>query len=1073
MFNVNSVSLIWRRSTNQGNTVGNSVSLPDGCTASTPDLTGGSLRERMPRTRFTRITPGIAGIILEKAVGWTGGVGWAGGLSVTLRFALGDGNASRGFVGLCDSASPVVESEDGVPAAPNTIGIGFDDDNLPNGNWHLIAASAEPIDLGLPRSTTAVLQVKIIVPSSSPAELEGAVLLIVQDLATGKLVTGDIVPGVNTPAANTQLFLQVQTASDANATAIEIVSIDVAEAANGVFDVREFGATGDATTDDQPAFQAALWAASRFVNVDRTAAGGTRVVVPPGRYRMAAPLVVMGAVSFEGVQGSGSDGTCTLIFDENVGAPSNPEAHDYWDDGCLILASPHEAPIPPRDADRNYKAGDLIVPVTVWNGGYYRCIAVAGDQKPKPNVGGMPDEPIWSTAFGETITDGDVTWTFWGWLPSAQGAIVKNLALEQKVGDETDYLKPSTGVRLHVNARLQDLFIRRFQGTGIHIYGWAPDNICSLWSFGGTIRVWDCGRYGMQIHGPDASTGTAEGVLDLTNNASFGLHSGGMFGNLYCNIHTNGNGAFLWNAVENAWQLREGPPFPKKWTDLPTVVRKGTVCLPSTNGARSGFQYCCVKEGKRGNIEPTWSDHKVILAGRFPDGPHADSCEWQCWMEEGGPIHTEPGLALNVFLKVYAEMDQAPLDLTGGDVVLALNSEMGLTLEALSALPRLTTNHGFWLPITIFPMRQEAWEDKPQRVMQLDLGSAPGTYIAWKFAANLLADHGESWKKDFYWIQKAWDPALKRWREQAGPFSADTISYTQCGGRSAPQAGAYCFLRLWVGGQFGEERQITFVPSSLPGDNPSFVPAIEGYTQVWGLMQPGDVFINQRRSYTVPPNGVDDGTTPDWPFAWRPKSSGGKEHDATWKGEYPYQAGFTLLVDGIHLFRAREGGMSNDHTTGGPSDPPDYQEPDWNTIRAGGLGATYTEALEHHPNDVPVTWEYIGEKSVANADFWEPIIPQSCLLGKIELNAAHHSTTLKFWETAFERLKLTGNPGAISVIVPPGPARGWSRIFWNQTDEETKASITIKASSSDPGVPVPWGEAWHLISDDTTCVHVT
>lgn len=59
------------------------------------------------------------------------------------------------------------------------------------------------------------------------------------------------------------------------------------------FDVRQYGARGDGTTDDTPAFQQAMDAAHQ--------AGGGTVTVPRGNYCFAAPLSVPPSVTLQGI----------------------------------------------------------------------------------------------------------------------------------------------------------------------------------------------------------------------------------------------------------------------------------------------------------------------------------------------------------------------------------------------------------------------------------------------------------------------------------------------------------------------------------------------------------------------------------------------------------------------------------------------------------------------------------------------------------------------------------------------------------------------------------------------------
>jgi len=61
-----------------------------------------------------------------------------------------------------------------------------------------------------------------------------------------------------------------------------------------LFDVRDYGAKGDGTTDDTAAIQAALDAAYHCTNCN---GGGGRVVFPPGKYKVTSPLVFGNASS--------------------------------------------------------------------------------------------------------------------------------------------------------------------------------------------------------------------------------------------------------------------------------------------------------------------------------------------------------------------------------------------------------------------------------------------------------------------------------------------------------------------------------------------------------------------------------------------------------------------------------------------------------------------------------------------------------------------------------------------------------------------------------------------------------
>jgi hypothetical protein len=90
-------------------------------------------------------------------------------------------------------------------------------------------------------------------------------------------------------------------------------------AAYGV-DVRRQGATGDGTTDDSAAFASAFAKAS--------ADGGNLVIVPPGTYRIAAPLTAQAPIHLEGLAGEAGS---ILKFDTGIanGLTIAPTAETY------------------------------------------------------------------------------------------------------------------------------------------------------------------------------------------------------------------------------------------------------------------------------------------------------------------------------------------------------------------------------------------------------------------------------------------------------------------------------------------------------------------------------------------------------------------------------------------------------------------------------------------------------------------------------------------------------------------------------------------------------------------------
>jgi hypothetical protein len=77
--------------------------------------------------------------------------------------------------------------------------------------------------------------------------------------------------------------------------------------------VIDFGAKGDAATDDTPVLQAAIDCAAKNSLVEPESAGKV-VYMPPGEYRITAPLVISNGCILEGA-GLGVSGTTTIIAD--------------------------------------------------------------------------------------------------------------------------------------------------------------------------------------------------------------------------------------------------------------------------------------------------------------------------------------------------------------------------------------------------------------------------------------------------------------------------------------------------------------------------------------------------------------------------------------------------------------------------------------------------------------------------------------------------------------------------------------------------------------------------------------
>lgn len=201
-----------------------------------------------------------------------------------------------------------------------------------------------------------------------------------------------------------------------------------------------------------------------------------------------------------------------------------------------------------------------------------------------------------------------------------------------------------------------------------------------------------------------------------------------------------------------------------------------------------------------------------------------------------------------------------------------------------------------------------------------------------------------------------------------------------------------------------------------------------------GWFSAGDLIVNRSN-------------TTRFPAAWRAVESGGWSMglfgpNTPWVTGRQYSPGESVepTVPNGYVYRALSRG------TAGATEPTP-----WPTTRGGTIV------------DNDVTWECVGPQGPSVI---EPILSQSELLGVYTVAG---SATLTENEAQFERLKLDGAPGAaFDLTLPPGPAEGWLRVVWNATADDA----TIKASAGDPGVVVPAGSAYHLLSDGAACVRV-
>lgn len=480
-------------------------------------------------------------------------------------------------------------------------------------------------------------------------------------------------------------------------------------------------------------------------------------------------------------------------------------------------------------------------------------------------------------------------------------------------------------------------------------------------------------------------------------------------------------------------------PFNYKWTDLPDPllqdVAKGTLCLPSTNARRSGYQYRCVVAGRRGVVEPNWAAH-VTIGGTFADG----TCTWQCWMEEGGPIHTEAGAgAVNVFTRLHAELNQNPSDLRGADILLGANVESTLTQESA---PSFARSGGWFMPMTFFTRTQEA---TPQRFLQIDVGSLTKPEIATTLS---LSSVPSDMRPDTHDISRSRPTEVAlygyRWVEKVGQGSGTGVSYTQCQSIQLPESGAMCFPRVFVGSQFRHERRLT---GAFAVDAAGTKPDTTNMPAAFGFYRVGDLVLNL---------WADNDTWADnedmkWPVAWRPAGFGGVTVDV-WQAGYPYRVGDVVLANGMS-YRAETAGESG------------AGAPNWAAL-APNLGDVFPVGSF----DGAVQWRNVGAETDDLA--WVPLIIESPLLFEKDVTNDDPGVAyvqMSEEQSAHARIRFTGAPNAARAVkVAPGCANGWVRHFRNDCGQDVTVGM-VGAGGGAATVNMLTGTCASIFSDGTNC----
>ncbi len=246
------------------------------------------------------------------------------------------------------------------------------------------------------------------------------------------------------------------------------------------YNVRDFGALGDSTTNDLPAFYAAMNAMS----ADESA--GAVLEVPTGDYFLDGDLHISRQVVLRGWSvggGLSALGSSILRFSAGHGlfvdrfntGPAGG-AGDFTIIECLDLVST-PLTLAARPLSTAVTAGSLVHGVDD-NRYYFEC-TTAGTTSSSPN----PFATTPNLAIGSDIQDNDVHWT----------------------------VRAHAGITLKARAYVRKVFVYQFTNAGVLIatpYGdESPSANANGWQLA-HMGISDCGM-GVCVYGPDANAGTA------------------------------------------------------------------------------------------------------------------------------------------------------------------------------------------------------------------------------------------------------------------------------------------------------------------------------------------------------------------------------------------------------------------------------------------------------------------------------------------------------------------------------------------------------------------------------------
>lgn len=332
----------------------------------------------------------------------------------------------------------------------------------------------------------------------------------------------------------------------------------VSPSLSGFYNVKNYGATGDGSTDDSAAIQAAIDA---MVYADSVAEGGT-LFFPQGVYRCSSDINVWRQIKIVGVSGGMGNSLSRIEFDagkqlifwkrgyKKGGSSDGSEVSslDIWSTKLTLSdwASSHaysvgdkvkiddvnyvylecikagtsnsSAPVPGYDPDftnlfennRAYALGEIVRGTNEF--GAFFEVTTAGTS------GGS--EPTWDTTAGHTTTSGTVTFT-------ARNAISGGYWIQ----DNTVVWAPKVhaGILMMSRAAVKDCYIYNTTNAGVYIRGNSagyPLTNANGWYLE-RVRVQQCG-IGIMCSGGDSNVGTA--ISCDVESAGYGFSDNGGVG---------------------------------------------------------------------------------------------------------------------------------------------------------------------------------------------------------------------------------------------------------------------------------------------------------------------------------------------------------------------------------------------------------------------------------------------------------------------------------------------------------------------------------------------------------------